>query len=447
MSSSTSTNRGLGASLPRHIGRSEVFRLGWPIIVSMLSHTAMALADTIFLGQLGTAPVAAIGLALTCLWVVQAFGNHVLGGVKITVAQATGADDAPLGRRLAWQGLWLAGLIGLVGASLSPAAEPMFALFGASDEVTRQAATAFAIQVLGAPLLFVMTALTGYFQGQGDTRLPMRATILANGVNLALDPLFIFGAGPIPDMGIAGASLATVLGCAAGAVFLLYHAWGSLVGTSKRPDRKLLAWIWRVGGPLGLRAALEVGAFAVFAAMLARAGDDQLAAHVIVLRIISVSFLPGYGLGDAAAVLVGMAIGAGRHELVGETFRAALTLGLAFMGGWAVVFVVIPDVLLAPFDPAPEVASIARNLLLVAAGFQLFDAIAMIAQGVLSGAEDTRFVMLTSVLAAWFVMLPAAYLLAVTADLGATGAWLGLTFELVAVAWASVWRVRSGRWR
>lgn len=439
MTSATSSTR----ALPRHIGRTEVLRLGWPIIVSMLSHTAMAVADSIFLGQLGTAPLAAVGLALTCLWVVQAFGNHVLGAVKITVAQATGADDVALGRRLGWQGLWLATLLGLVGASLSPLADPLFAVFGASAEVTGMAATAFGIQSLGAPLLFVMTALTGYFQGQGETRLPMRATILANAVNLALDPLFIFGAGPIPAMGIAGASLATVIGFAAGALFLVHRAFGDLIDAPKRPDAKLLAWIWKVGGPLGLRAALEVGAFAMFAAILARVGDDQLAAHVIVLRVISVSFLPGYGLGDAAAVLVGQAIGARRPELVSQTFRAALELGLAFMGGCAVVFVAIPDALVAPFDPTPEVARIARQLLLVAAGFQLIDAVAMIAQGVLSGAEDTRFVMLTSVLASWLIMLPAAYLLAIDAELGATGAWLGLTLELVAVAWASVWRVRN----
>jgi MATE family multidrug resistance protein len=432
--------------LPDRIGVREVHTLAWPILVSMLSYTAMGVVDTLFVGQLGKGPLAAVGMGAVTLFTVHAFGNGLLGGLKVAVAQSMGAGDEGLTRTLAWQGLWLALLCGVAEASLSPLAGPLFEALNASEAVAPHAAAYFSARVLGAPFAFGLWALASFFQGRGDTRTPMVANLIANGVNIALDPLLIFGAGPVPALGIAGAGWATVAGFAAGFAFMVWRAGPTLVDAARRPSRALLRRVWFLGAPIGMRASLEIGSFTAFTAILASVGDADLAAHVIVVRIISVSFLPGYGVGEAASVLVGQAVGAGRHELARQAYRASVLLGVGVMGACGALFIFAPGPLLAAFDPTPDVLAIGRDLLLIGAAFQLFDAVAMVTQGALNGAGDSRFVMLSGVATAWIVKVPLGWALAVPVGLGAPGAWLGLTAEIIVIAAISTWRVRGGRW-
>jgi len=424
------------------VGAGEVLGLAWPIIVSMLSYTLMSIADTLFIGRLGTPQLAAVGLAIATVYVFHGFINGVFAGLKVTVAQATGAKEDDRARRLGWQGLWLAAVLGLGELALYPFADAVFAIHDASPEVRAHAAAYFEVRVLGAPLICGMAAATAYFHGRGHTRLPMVATILANVVNVSLDPILIFGWGPVPAMGMAGAALATVIACGLGLAFLLVWLLPALRDSPARLDRALLGTVWRFGYPLGVRIALEVGSFLAFAGILAVVGEDHLAAHVIVIRILSFSFLPGYAIHEAAAILVGQAVGAGRRWRAVAIQRTAARVAMVIMTGCGLVFVVLPGPLTAIFDASEEVAALARVTLLVAAGFQIFDALALVAQGVLNGLGDTRFVMVSSVTAAWLIKVPLGWALAVPAGLGVAGAWLGLTVEVIVIAAISVWRTR-----
>lgn len=434
-----------------HVHPRQVWQLAWPIIVGLLSYTFMALADTIYVAILGgddPSYVAAIGLAGVTLFTFHAFATGVLSGVKISVAQSTGAGDHAKGLRLAWQGVWLAIVLGSLEATLGLVSEPILSLLGADEAVTSKAVTYFDVRALSAPFACGWFAFQAYFQGSGDTLTPMKAAIAANAFNIALDPILIFGveALGIPAMGISGAAWATVASMVLGCFMMAMAARPHLTGTSARLDRKLLAWVWRLGAPIGLRGTLEVGSFALFVGILADTGQAELAAHIIVVRIISVSFLPGYGLHEAAAVLVGQALGGRRPDIAIGTFYATLKIGLWVMCGCGVLFAAVPHLLLAPFSPGEEVAAVATQLLLVAAAFQIFDAVAMVAQGSLNGAGDTRFVMVSGVLTAWLVKLPIGYGLAISADLGAMGAWIGLLAEIIVIAVICLHRIRSGKW-
>lgn len=429
-----------------HVGSREVLDLAWPIIVSMLSYTAMTAVNAIWVAKLGMSEVAALGLAAIAVFILQGFGGGVLAGVKITVATATGASYDDDARALGVQGVIVALGLGLGAVALAPAGDVVMTLLDASPATHDHGATYFTYRALGLPFAFVMYALTQYMQGRGDTRGPMIAMIVTNIANALLDPAFIWGFGPIPAMGVRGCAIATSLSFALGALWLTIAVRRDLRGLPRVFDRSRVARIIALGAPLGVRAALEITSFAVFAAILSSVGDDHVAAHVMVVRILSVSFLPGNAVGEATAVMVGQAMGAGRRDVLPAIRAAANRVAMTAMGLCAVVFVLVPGALLGIFEPTPEVLAIAVPVMYVAAGFQLIDAIAMVAQGFLNGVGDTRYVMVSGVVVAWLVKLPIGYVLARTAGLGAVGAWIGLTMEVVVIAWLVRRRIVLGRW-
>jgi len=425
----------------------DVVRLAWPITISMLSFTAMGVADTLFVSRLGTEPLAAVGMAVSTTFLILAFGLGLMGGVKVAVAQATGAGDHGSVLRLGWQAVWMTLIVGGALAALAPVGLSLFAAMGAEQRVGEMANAYFLIRVLGSPLTLGVLAFKSWFDGRGDTRTPMVANLLANGLNIALDPIFIFGWGGIPAMGVSGAAAATVAALAVALAFLVWRGIPLLRGASSaRPERALLLAIWALGSPMGVRHLLGVGAWVILVGVLAQVGAVDLAAHVMVIRIVSVSFLPGHAISEATSVLVGQSVGAGNRAAARAAVRHSMVLAVSVMAVCGGVFVLIPGALVGVFGVDADVAALGARLLLVAAGFQVFDAVAMVAQGALNGAGDTRFVMVTSVLAGWFLQLPVAYALAVPMGWGAVGAWLGVTVEIAGLAAVSLWRVRGDRW-
>ncbi len=438
--------RAQNTTLPDRIGVRQVHHLAWPVMVTMLSHTAMSVADTLFVARLGTAQLAGTGVGATGSFVVLATGFGLAGGARVVVANATGAQDHARARVMAWQGLWIALALGLVGFALAPLAGPLARAFGGSPEVARFGADYLGVRIGGSVLALAALTLSSWFQGRGNTRTPMVANVFANLLNIALDPIFVFGWGPMPAFGVAGAAAATVLSQGVATVILAFAIRRELRGVPARPQWSLILRALHIGAPMALRGALSVGGFAVFVAILARAGDAHLGAHVIVLRIVSVSFLPGHAVGEAAGVLVGQALGAGRPALARQAFVSGTRLAVAIMATMALVFVLFPSPLVRLFSPAPDVLEIAVQLMLIAAAFQLFDAVAMVAQGALNGAGDTRSTLLFGVGTMWLVNLPTGWFLALHLGLGAVGAWLALTAEIVTFAALVLWRVSGGAW-
>ena len=433
--------------LPDAIGVRQVMGIAWPIMVSMLSFTAMNFVNALWVGPLGKEAFGAVGLGAVLLYAIHGFGYGALAGLKIAVSQAHGQGDDLTARRLLWQGLYLAVLMGLVELLFIPLGGPLLSLLGASDHVAPLAVDYFTARVFGAVPAFVMTGLTQYLQGRSRTRAPMVAMIVANALNVALDPLFIYGGGPIPAMGVAGAGWAASISFCAGALVLVWVAWPELRVTDRRYAPRLLARIWELGFPLAGRATLEIASYLGFQGILATIGDAHLAAHVLVVRTIAVSFMPGYAVSEAVAVLVGQAVGARRLELIPHIRAAGLRIAVSFMCAWGVVFVLFPEALASLHSAGPEVVAIAVDLFVLSALFQLADAFVMVGLGILNGAGDTRFVLVSTVACAWLAKLPIGWLLADSAGMGAVGAWWGIVAEVI-VLWAVLtWRLRSGEWR
>ncbi|MFH2003050.1 MAG: MATE family efflux transporter [Planctomycetota bacterium] len=424
----------------------EVIHLAWPIVISMLSYTAMGVTDTLFVGWIGKAEIGAVGLATMAFFLVNSFFLGALTGVKIVSAQATGASDARRAEQSTWQGMIVAVPFGLVVIALAGLHEIIFSAMGGTEAVCTLAGEYFVARVFSAPIWYITMAICNGMQGTGDTRTPMRINLVANGLNIALDPMFIFGFGPIPAMGVTGAGIATVLACAGGMVMsLVIHSRQH--GLWPRFEREVMKRMLSLGLPTGVRFFLEVGGWVFFTSILSRMGENELAANQIAISIIKVSFLPGYAISDAACILAGNYFGAGNFHGVRKSFQASMKVAIAVMAFFGLLFWILPELFLRCFQDDPAVIEIGCELLLVAAVFQIFDAIAMVATGTLNGVGDTRYTMYISVLAAWLVLVPLAYFFGVTLGWGALGAWLGITGQVVALSIVLTWRFYTNGWR
>ena len=440
---SGSTNLGLS----ERIGTREVFGLAWPIIVSMLSFTLNFVIDSLYVARLGTAALGAVGLASAASFGVLSFPIGLLRGAKIVVAQSTGAADEVTVHRTLWHILWMVAGLGLVTASFAALAGPLFAFLGGSEEVQSLGSSYFVVRALGSGATFASIGIKAWFEGRGDTKTPMRASILANASNIVLDPFLIYGWAGLPALGLQGAAIATVIANLVSVLYLVGPVRKSLDPTVPRTiSRQLMTRALSLGAPVGLRQILEVGAWVLFMGLLSRVSEVHLAAHTTVARILSVSFLPAFAISEAGGILVGQSLGAGRPALARQSFRASCRLAMLFTAIMAVLFVGAPNLLLFPFGLSPEVEELCRTLLVIGALFQFIDSVTVTSQGALNGAGDTRFVLLTGVGVAWCIELPLAWWVTVVLGRGAPTAWWVLALTITTVGCISLLRIRGNTW-
>ncbi len=429
-------------------GHREVTALAWPLAVGMVSFTLMGVADTLVMGQVGTVAQAGVGLGATFVWTFMAFFRGLSTGAQSVVAAADGAGNRDRVERAAASGLLVglgSGLIAAVG--LWAATRWALPVLVDDAAVAGSATRYLEVRVFGLPLTLTAFGLMAGLQGLGDSRARMHASVAGNVVNIGLDLVLVFGLGPIPALGEAGAAWATVVGAA---VMLGIYAWrwGRLVGRPRWAGRDVLRSSLTLGLPAGGQARVENRALATMKVVLARMGAVQLAASQIVLNVVSLSFLPGYALGEAGGILVGRYVGARRPEAAQRALRSARGQALWFMGACGLLFAVAPGLVAAPFTRDPAVVELAATLLLVAALFQVLDAAAMVNLCVLRSVGDTRFTLLWCSAASWGLMVPAVLLFGVWLEWGAVGAWLGLLLEitfLAGVTWRRVGGLQDGR--
>lgn len=427
-------------------GRREVGTLAWPLAVGMLSFTLMGVVDTLVVGLVGTAALAGVGLAATLCWVAMAFFRGLLTGGQSLVAAAQGAGDTERMRRAGGANVVLGLGSGFVASGLLLLGAEALPFLSPDAPVVESAQTYLSIRLWAMPLQITAFGLMLCIQGTGDSRTRMWASLVGNVVNGGLDLALVPEWGLRP-MGEAGAAWATV---AASAVMLAIYAvrFFSLFGGVAAPRRSVLRDTVTVGLPSAAQGLLEVGAFAIFNIAITQTGAAQLAASQIALNIVSVSFLPGHGIAEAGGVLVGRYLGTGKPRTAARAIRSARWLAMWIMGAFGLVFVFAGEWVVGLFSQDPEVVAVGGRLLWVAATFQLFDAIAMTHLVALRAAGDTRYTLLITTVTGWGLTVPLAGILCIWLDLGAVGAWIGLTLEIGALALITAPRVaglRTGR--
>lgn len=425
-------------------GRREVVSMAWPLAIGMVSFTIMGVVDTLLMGHVSTVAQAGVGLATIIVYSASSFFRGLTTGPQSLVAAADGADDRERVEQAAGSAVLIGAVTGIIAALLIEVARRHILPHLIEDQAVVAHADAYlAVRVFGVPITMIAFGFMAGLQGLGDTRARMWASLAGNVVNIGLDVVLIFGVGDvIPAMGARGAAIATVAGSV---VMLGIYAvrYFKLIGRPRRAEREVIRSGLTVGLPTGTQQLLGSMAFMTTTVFIGRAGAEHLAASEVVLNIISVSFLPGFGIGEATGILVGRAMGAGKLDVAMKTIRSGRSVALFVMGACGVFFALGGHWLSGFFNPDPAVRVIIVQLLLFAAIFQLFDAVAMVHLCVLRAAGDTRFSLMITTLAAWCIMVPAAWLLGSVAGFGAPGAWMGITLEIAVLAVISGWRIKG----
>lgn len=426
----------------------ELLRLALPVVVVQVGMMLMGVVDTIMIGHYSTAALAAVALGNLYFFSAAVFGMGVLMALDPVVAQAVGARDELAVSRAVQRGLVISLVLTvLTSLALAPATAVLTALRQPDDVIPLAAEyTRIAIPGVYAFLAFVVLRQTL----QAMKRMtPIVVTIVgANVVNVGINWILIYGRAGFPEMGVAGASWATSISRWIMALVLLGLGWRTfepcLVPFRRETFApKPLLRMLRLGAPIGLQFQLEFGAFAMIGLLMGWIGTTAMAGHQVAINLASLTFMVPMGIGAAAAVLVGQAVGRGDAPGARQASRAALVCGTVFMTVSAVVLLLVPDELAGIYTSQPEVLAAAVLLIPIAGVFQIFDGIQVVAVGVLRGIGDTRAPVIVNLLGFWVIGVPVSMYLGFRTELGAAGLWWGLVAGLVAVACFLLLRVRS----
>ena len=422
------------------------FALAWPLIVAQLAQNLLFTTDVVLMGWLGPQYLAAGTLATAFLIPLQLTGIGIVGAVAPLVAQARGRGDTKAVRRIVRQGFWAAILCATLIIPILLNIRPIYLAIG-QDAATTALAESYVTAGFWMlyPALGIMV-LRSFLSAFAATRVILAITVLGVVLNAVLAWALIFGHLGLPRLELRGAALATGLVN----IFMFLAMLGYAV-THRRlrryhilarflePDWSRFREILRVGTPIGLTVAAEVGLFSVAALLMGRLGTNEVAAHAVALQLASMAFMVPLGLGMAATIRVGLAVGRGDAEAVRLAGWTNLSLGVGFMACTATLFLVAPHAIVGIFldgsDPANATAlMLAATYLGIAGIFQLADGAQVVAAHALRGLSDTRTPMLLAILGYWFVGLPTAYVLGFVFDLRGIGVWSGLAVGLAFVA-------------
>ena len=434
-------------------GYSEVWHIAYPAVLTMISQTIMSFTDAAMVGRLGAVELAGVGLAGTLVWGLYSFFNGLVNGVNTFVAQDYGAKRFSRIGRMTWQGIYFAAISGTILLVLSSFSGDLFRLMGPAQEVQRVGSAYLKIRMQGGIFIILWMCFSAFLRGLGDTRTPLKITVVANVINIVGDYLLIFGKFGMPRLETEGAAIATITANGVGAVlfFLAFvlHKKSDDYSTRSgwRPDAGQMKRLAGIGLPIGLQWFLDMGSFILFSALIGRIGTAQLAANEATIRLLSLSFLPLFGVSIAATTLVGQYIGRGEPQYACRSGNSALRLGLIYTTFIAMVFLIFPERLVALINSDPEVVRTGSRIIRLAAAFQMFDGVGIISNGCLRGAGDTRWAMFIGIGYAWFLFLPMAYIGGFRLNGGAFGAWAGATVYIIALGLTFYLRFRSGKWQ
>jgi putative MATE family efflux protein len=417
--------------------------------------TMVFIVNTLLIGRLKD-PSALAAVSLGGLFLNVADGLFASVSIAITalVAHAWGAEDYERARRIAAQSILLAILFAAVTTAIIwPLASSMLELMGASERAIALGSMYMRIILFTSLLGFPMVVLNGIMRGSGDTRTPMTITLIMNVWNVLVAAALVFGAGPLPALGLAGAAVATASARLLGGILAL-----ALVMSGKRFlqvglreilrwDGKLIRHMVRLSLPTAGENVIRRLGFILFMRIVSSLGEVALAAHQIAVNVESVSFMPGHGLSVASTTLVGQSLGASEPDLAEETIHTTMRFSLAVMGTVGVIFALFGPSLAAAFGSTPEVLSMAGSAVRIGALEQLPIAVLMVISGSLRGAGDMRTPVYATLAGTLLFRVPIVYLFAIVFGWGLNGVWLGTAAEWTARAALIYFLFRRGAWK
>lgn len=432
--------------------------LGLPLVGSNLAQMGLHVTDTVMMGWYGVQELAAVVLGAGFFWVLFLLGSGFAYALMGRIAAALGAGDETQVRRDARMAIWLSMLAGLCMLPVLWQSGAILRGLGQKPEIAAMTQEFLRVAMWGMVPALVVAVMRAYLSAFERTRVVLWVTLAAVCFNIVSNWLLIFGNLGLPQLGLRGAALSSVMVQFLSAGILMLYAARQrelrrfdLFARFWRPDWEAFRLVFRLGMPIGLTSVFETSMFQASAVMMGWIGTVELAAHGIALELASLAFMIHMGVSNAATIRAGRARGAGDLRGLRDGAIAALVLSFSVGLLTVVAFLAMPKILIGLFldRSAAEAAQIlAFGTLLLAVGglFQLFDAGQVMALGLLRGVQDTRVPMIVAGCSYWLVGIPVSYLLAFGLGFGGVGLWAGLAAGLACSASILTLRFWRGPW-
>jgi putative MATE family efflux protein len=433
--------------------RKAIFMLAIPMILEMMMESIFAIVDIAYVSRVSVNAVATIGLTESVITLVYAVAIGLSMAATAMVARRIGEKDIEGAKKAAVQAMFLGILVsfvvGIVGFLFS---RELLALMGAEPDLIAEG-HGYTQWLIGGNITIVLLFLiNAIFRGAGDAAFAMWTLVLSNGLNIILDPIFIFGWGPVPEFGVMGAAIATNIGRGSAVLFqltVLYFGWSRIkIGLRDVVLRlRVMGDLIRVS--MGGIAQFLIGtsSWIFLMRMMSEFGSEVLAGYTIAIRVILFTLMPSWGMSNAAATLVGQNLGAGQPGRAETSVWKTGRYNAYFMGLVSIVYLLFAKGVIGWFSSNEVVIENGSLCLQIIAAGYIFYAYGMVVTQAFNGAGDTRTPTKINFFAFWIFQLPFAYLSAITFKMGAMGVFLAITLAEVLLAFMAIIWFRKGNWK
>jgi putative MATE family efflux protein len=434
------------------IGRSIIL-LAIPMVLEMCMESIFAVVDIKWVSYLGADAMATVGITESLMTLIYAIAIGLSIGATATIARRIGEHNPDGAARAAVQsvtlGLIVAITLAVVGAPLAP---QLLRLMGASSSVIEHGVWFTRVMLACNVTVVMLFMINAIFRGAGDAAIAMRVLWLANAINIVLGPCFIFGLGPFPKLGVAGAAVATNIGRGTGALYAftrLLRKGGRFEIRREhfRIEPAIMGRLIRLSATGTFQVFVGMASWIGLVRTISSFGTEVVAGYVIGIRVIIFALLPSWGMSNAAATMVGQALGAKKTERAERAVWIAGFYNFIFLGTVGLIFVVFARQIIGLFTHDPHIAPYGVDCLrIVASGF-LFYAYGMVLTQSFNGAGDTWTPTIINLFVFWVWELPLAYVLAIVLGFGPRGVFLAITVAFSTLAIVSAFFFRRGKWK
>lgn len=433
--------------------RKAVFLLSVPMVLEMMMESIFFLVDAYFVSSLGANAIATVGLTESVVTLVYAIAIGLSMGVTAIVARRIGEKNIPGASQAAVQCIILGVAVSIVvsvGGILF--SEEILSLMGGEPDLVAEGSGYTQILLGGNVTIMLLFLINAVFRGAGDASVAMKVLIFSNVLNIILDPLLIFGWGPIPAYGVKGAAIATTIGRGSAVLLqllILFMGWSKIKVGLKDVVFRAKVMINLVKVSLGGIGQFIIGtsSWVFLMRIMAEFGSEVLAGYTIAIRVLMFTLMPSWGMSNAAATLVGQNLGAGEPKRAESSVWKTGKYNAWFMVVVSLFYLFFAEFILKIFSADPEVIENgALSLRVIAAGY-VFYAYGMVIVQAFNGAGDTKTPTIINFFCFWVFQLPFAYIAALYFELGVLGVLLAITFAEVLIAIISIVWFKKGHWK
>ncbi len=423
----------------REFGKN--LNIAYPVMLGQLGHVMVGLVDNLMIGRLGAAPLAAVSLGNAMVFIAMSMGIGFSFAITPLIAEADGADDLEGGRSYFHHGLILSTINGLLLFIMLLVAKPVLYYLDQPEEVVELAIPYLNIVALSMLPLMAFQAFKQFADGLSQTRYAMYATLLANVVNVVFNYLLIYGIWIFPRLELEGAAWGTLIS----RFFMLWFVWEILRRKAKFLEyfkwskKEMIKWsifkrILSLGFPTALQMLFEVAIFTATVFLAGNLGTNPQAANQIALNLASMTFMIAVGLGVTATIRVGNQVGLKQYRELRRIGYSIFLLVFLIEAVFALLFILLKDILPVFYIDNIEVVTLAAQLLIIAALFQLSDGVQVVILGALRGLQDVKIPTVICFISYWIIGFPVSYYFGQAERWGSMGIWLGLLAGLTSSA-------------